>query len=117
MFQIKGPILRIFQLVLGEPSKLILDDFYKSLRIATTFAEKDLKFSIGYNNIQPFIFSMQAFILYPVSANPFVNKKGRKGSIVISISSSNIKMIFTLLAKLIVIQMRFFENTNQGSKP
>lgn len=63
MFQLKDLILRILKLGLGIFFKFSSDIFYKSLEIAAVFAEKNLKFFLGYNNIRPFFLSTQSFVL------------------------------------------------------
>lgn len=98
-----GPILRIFKLILRISPKLILDNFHKSFWIATIFAEKGFEFYLGYNNIQFFFLDIPTFILYSASANLIAKKRGCKECAIVSIDSSSIKLIFTLLAELIII--------------
>lgn len=100
-------ILHILKLVLRIFSKLIPNAFHKNLEIAVIFAEEDLKFFTGYNNIRVFFLSIPAFILSLASINIILRKRSRKQGAIIFIDSSRIEMIFALLAELIAIQKRF----------
>ena len=105
MFQMRGPILYLLKLVLKISSKPILNAFYKDLRIVAILIEVSFEFFLRYNNIRPFIMSMTVFLLRPADADTNLEKRGYKWSAIVSISSSHIKMIITLLSKLIAIQM------------
>ena len=102
-----GPIFCVLKQVLRVSSKPIPDNFYKGPRIVAIFTKEGLKFFVGYNNIWFFFLSMPAFVLCPASANAILKKKGCKRSAIFFVSSSCIKMVFVLLAKLIVIQIQF----------
>ena len=99
--------MRVFQLMLRVSSKSIPDAFHKSSRIAAFFAEEGLELFPWYNNIRPFSMSMSAFVLYPTGANAVSEKGSRKRDAVVSVNFSHIKMMFTLLAEPIAVQMRF----------
>ena len=71
--------------------------------------EESLEFFSEYNDIRSFILSMPTFVLHEASTNAIVKKKSLKQSAVISVDSSCIKMIFTLLAEPIVVQMQFLK--------
>ena len=109
MFQVRGPILRVFQLVLRIFSKPISDAFHKSFGIAAILAEESLELFLWYNNIGPFFLSMSAFVLCPAGTNTVIEKRSRKRGAVVSIGYSRITMIFTLLAEPIAVQMQFAE--------
>ena len=108
-----GSILYILILVLRVFSQPIPDIFHKSLRIAKIFTKNDLEFFPEYNNIRPFFLSIPAFILCPVSANAVPKKRNCKQSMILSVDSICIEMVFILLAKPIVIQM-WFSKTQVG---
>ena len=102
-----GPILCDLKLVLRVSPKPIPDTSYKDPRIVAIFTKEGLEFFQGYNNIRPFFFNILAFLLCPASANAISKNRGCKQSAILSVSSSCIKIDIALLAKPIVIQMRF----------
>ena len=97
----------VLTLVLRVSPKPIPDTFYEALRIAAIFMKEGLEFFPGYNNIRPFFLGMPAFVLYLASANAIPKKRGRKRSVILSVGSSCIEIVFALLAKPIAIQIRF----------
>ena len=102
-----GSILCVVKLILGVSPELILNAFYKGLGIPAIFMDESLEFFPVDNNIRPFFLGMPAFVLCSASANSISKKKDRKRSAILSVGSSYIEIVFVLLTKPIVIQMRF----------
>ena len=116
MFQVGDQILCVLRLILRVSPKPIPDIFYKVPNIVAIFTKKGLEFSSGYNNIRLFFLSMPAFKLYPASANAIPKKKSRKRSVILSIRSSYIEMVFALLAKPNNLDATF-QNTSRETEP
>lgn len=105
LFQMRGPVLNIFKLILRVPSKHILDTIYKSPRTAEIFAKKDFNFVLGYRNVQPYHKYVPMLILSLASIDVFLKEKSCKQNIIIINRIGYLKMILVFLAELIVIQV------------
>lgn len=103
----RGPVLRIFKLILRVTPKLTSDAFYESPRVAEIFAKESLESVPRYSNVRPFLECVPALILSPASTNAILKERGRERGMIVSSGSSRIEMIFALLAELVAIQMRF----------
>lgn len=103
----RGQVLSIFNLVSKLSPNFILDVIYQSSRILSIFTKKDVKFFLGDRDIQIFIYYKAVFLLYPARADIISIKKGDKEGTIVSVSSSNVEMIFVLVPEQIAIQKRF----------
>lgn len=97
----------LFQLILGVSLDFIPDVIYKRLRVNHIFTEKDLEFQPRYR-CYPFAL-MTALILYLSKADNPTKEKGGKQDTIITYGPSGVKVILTLLTKVVAVYMKFPE--------
>lgn len=101
-----GIILNLLLLMLKILLDLGLDIGYKQSRFSETQPEKSLKFVLSRrNSIVAFILG---FILLPIEVNFISKKQGCKGDMLVAYRISYVKMIFTLLTKVVALYMQIF---------
>ena len=100
----RGPILYFLLLVLGIPLDLGPDVSHERGGFSETLPEKGLEFvpSRG-DGIVAFHLS---FVLLPAEVNPISEERGRKRDAFVARGSGRVKMILTLLTKIIALHMR-----------
>ena len=97
------PVSNLFQLVLGVPSKLILDIVNEDLRILEIFLEKDFEFWLhDWSGAL-----VAALVLSLSEVDGAMNKWGCKWGMIHPNGAWSFEMILTLLTKVIAIYVRF----------
>ena len=104
MLQVKGPILYFLLLMLGISLDFGLDTSYKRGRFSKTLLEKSFEFVPSRrDDIVTFNLS---FMLPLAEVNPVSGKRSRKRDAFMACSSGRVKMIFTLMTKIIALYIR-----------
>ena len=104
--QVRGPILYFFLLVLGIPLDLGPDVSYKQGEFSETLLKEGLKFVLNIGD-SIIVFNLR-FVLLPAKVNPVLKKQGCKRDAFVACGSGRVKMIFTLLIKVIALHMLAF---------
>lgn len=105
MFKVESRILDFFKLVLRITLELAPDARHKGLGITKILSEEGLKLFSGYGDILALVKSVTTLVLHPSEANTPVKERGSKRDAISPSGLSSVKMIFTLLAKVITVHV------------
>lgn len=105
IFQIKSLILSVFILVLKVFLKFIINVFYKNSRVVIIFIKKHLKFVSRIRNARPYFKCMPMLILSSASTDVVLKEKSHNQVAIIANNFSYVKIVFTLLTKMIAIEI------------
>lgn len=99
MFELKNLILDFFQLVLRISLKLSLDTINKELKVAQVFSKEYFEYVLQDESFA----LITIFILSPIKINITAEKKSSKKAIITFYYFGSIKIIFTILIKIMII--------------
>lgn len=100
----RSPFQRFFKLILRVAFELASDVIYERFIITKVLLWKDLELGPGYRNYFTVIL---ALVLSPLVADGPSKKRNYKWNTLWASSPNCVKVIFTLLTKVIAIHMRF----------
>lgn len=111
MFKVEGPILQFFPLVLTILPNFIPDDIYKRLKGFQNFLKKGSKIT---SEKEIFVCLIPQLVLVPAKADPAIKERSDKRYLIGLNGTSGSKIIFTLLAEIVILYLRFFHSRSPG---
>lgn len=105
MFKVKSLVLDFFILALGIMLELTLDTCHKSLEITWVPIKEKLNIFSGYKDILLLVDPVARLVLSLSEVNISAEEKDPKQDAIGPSSLSVVKIIFALLAKMVIIHM------------
>lgn len=99
----RGPILYFFLLKLGILFNLDLDVGHKQVRFSQTLLNKSFEFILS--KVGGLIAFNLSLVLLSAEINLISEKQSHKKDVLVACGTSYIKIVFTLLTKVIVLYM------------
>ena len=101
MLQVRSPVLYFSLLVLGVFFDFTADVVNKRGRFSKTLSKGGLEFvSSERSNPVPLNLNL---VLLPAEVDPILEERGRKGDALVARGTGRVKIIFTLLAKIVTL--------------